>query len=67
MSGTTLQYLGIEKGRQLGFTWVSAIRILRRIFTSPVAQDHYWISRDEFTAKAIPARCAYMARMDERI
>ena len=43
--------LGIEKGRQLGFTWVSAIRILRRIFTSPVAQDHYWISRDEFTAK----------------
>jgi len=43
--------LGVEKGRQLGFTWVSAIRILRRIFTSKVAQDHYWISRDEFTAK----------------
>ncbi|MCK5616547.1 terminase family protein [Candidatus Pacearchaeota archaeon] len=43
--------LGVEKGRQLGFTWVSAARILRRIFTSPVAQDHYWISRDEFTAK----------------
>lgn len=43
--------LGIEKGRQLGFTWVSAYKVLRRIFTSPVAQDHYWISRDEFTAK----------------
>ena len=43
--------LGVEKGRQLGFTWVSAIRILRRIFTSKVPQDHYWISRDEFTAK----------------
>jgi len=43
--------LGVEKGRQLGFTWVSAVRILRRIFTSKVPQDHYWISRDEFTAK----------------
>ena len=43
--------LGIEKGRQLGFTWVSAYKVLRRIFTSPVSQDHYWISRDEFTAK----------------
>jgi len=43
--------LGIEKGRQLGFTWVSAVRILRRIFSSKVPQDHYWISRDEFTAK----------------
>lgn len=43
--------LGIEKGRQLGFTWVSAYKVLRRIFTAPMAQDHYWISRDEFTAK----------------
>jgi phage FluMu gp28-like protein len=43
--------LGVEKGRQLGFTWVSAVRILRRIFASSVPQDHYWISRDEFTAK----------------
>ncbi len=43
--------LGVEKGRQLGFTWVSAVRILRRIFSSKVPQDHYWISRDEFTAK----------------
>jgi len=43
--------LGVEKGRQLGFTWVSAIRILRRIFTAKRAENHYWISRDEFTAK----------------
>jgi len=43
--------LGVEKGRQLGFTWISAARILRRILTSKVPQDHYWISRDEFTAK----------------
>lgn len=43
--------LGIEKGRQLGFTWVSAYKILRRIFTAKSKQDHYWISRDEFTAK----------------
>tara|TARA_R110002167_G_scaffold266022_2_gene472743 strand:- start:1209 stop:2681 length:1473 start_codon:yes stop_codon:yes gene_type:complete len=43
--------LGVEKGRQLGFTWISAVRILRRIFSSKVPQDHYWISRDEFTAK----------------
>lgn len=43
--------LGVEKGRQLGFTWISAIKILRRIDKSPMPQDHYWISRDEFTAK----------------
>ncbi|MEE9352375.1 MAG: terminase family protein [Thiotrichaceae bacterium] len=43
--------LGVEKGRQQGFTWVSAYRVLRRIFTSPIPQDHYWVSRDEFTAK----------------
>ncbi len=43
--------LGVEKGRQLGFTWISAIKILRRIFKTKVPQDHYWISRDEFTAK----------------
>ena len=43
--------LGVEKGRQQGFTWVSAYRVLRRIFTSKIPQDHYWVSRDEFTAK----------------
>ena len=43
--------LGVEKGRQLGFTWISAIRILRRIFTAKRPENHYWISRDEFTAK----------------
>jgi phage FluMu gp28-like protein len=43
--------LGVEKGRQQGFTWVSAYRVLRRIYTSKIPQDHYWVSRDEFTAK----------------
>jgi phage FluMu gp28-like protein len=43
--------LGVEKGRQQGFTWVSAYRVLRRIFTTEIPQDHYWVSRDEFTAK----------------
>ena len=43
--------LGVEKGRQLGFTWISAVKILRRIDAAPNKQDHYWISRDEFTAK----------------
>ena len=26
--------LGVEKGRQLGFTWISAYKILRKIFTT---------------------------------
>lgn len=43
--------LGVEKGRQLGFTWISAYKIIRRIFSAPMPQDHFWISRDEFTAK----------------
>ena len=43
--------LGVEKGRQQGITWASAPRILRRILTSKGPEDHFWISRDEFTAK----------------
>jgi len=43
--------LGVEKGRQLGFTWISAAKILRINLTEPKPLDHYWISRDEFTAK----------------
>lgn len=43
--------LGVEKGRQLGFTWISAAKILRINLTEPKPQDHWWISRDEFTAK----------------
>ena len=42
----------IEKCRQVGFTWVSAFKILDRVEQSwNEPQDHYWISRDEFTAK----------------
>ena len=40
-----------EKGRQQGFTWISAYKIIRRINVHPEPLDHYWISRDEFTAK----------------
>ena len=43
--------LGIEKGRQLGMTWASGYKILRRIFSARRVENHYWISRDEFTAK----------------
>ena len=43
--------LVIEKCRQVGFTWASAYRICRRVEMSDYPQDHYWISRDEFTAK----------------
>ena len=43
--------LGMEKGRQLGLTWASGYKVLRRIFKARRAEDHYWISRDEFTAK----------------
>jgi phage FluMu gp28-like protein len=43
--------LGIEKGRQLGLTWASGYKVVRRIFKARRKEDHYWISRDEFTAK----------------
>lgn len=43
--------LGIEKGRQLGLTWASGYKVLRRILKSKRVENHYWISRDEFTAK----------------
>ena len=43
--------LGVEKGRQQGLTWISGYKVCRRIFGSDIPQDHYWISKDEFTAK----------------
>lgn len=43
--------LGVEKGRQLGFTWISAYKVLRKIFKCSRPFDTYWISRDEFSAK----------------
>lgn len=43
--------LGVEKGRQLGFTWISAYKILRKIFKTNRPFNTYWISRDEFSAK----------------
>ena len=49
--------LVVEKGRQQGLTWVSPYKIIRRIFQTPVRQDHYWISRDEFTAKQFIMDC----------
>jgi len=45
------QILGVEKGRQQGFTWISAYKILRRNAKEKKPLNHYWISRDEFTAK----------------
>ena len=41
----------VEKPRQVGFTWISGYKICRRIWSAEVPQDHYWISKDEFTAK----------------
>lgn len=41
----------VEKSRQIGFTWCSGYKVVRRIFKSEVPQDHFWISKDEFTAK----------------
>ena len=41
----------VEKCRQVGFTWSSAYKVCDRIFSSEVPQDHFWISKDEFTAK----------------
>jgi len=41
----------VEKSRQIGFTWCSGYKVVRRIFKSDVPQDHFWISKDEFTAK----------------
>ncbi len=43
--------LGVEKSRQVGITWCSGYKVVRRIFKSEVPQDHFWISKDEFTAK----------------
>jgi len=54
--------LGIEKGRQLGITWASGYKVLRRIFKSKRAEDHYWISRDEFTAKLFLQDVLYWLR-----
>lgn len=44
--------LVVEKSRQIGFTWTSGYRVVRRIMRSKTAQNHYWLSRDELTAKA---------------
>ena len=41
----------VEKSRQVGFTWASGYKVCRRIFSSEIPQDHFWISKDEFTAK----------------
>lgn len=41
----------VEKSRQVGFTWASGYKVPRRIFSSDIPQDHFWISKDEFTAK----------------
>ncbi len=43
--------LGVEKSRQIGITWTSGFKVPYKIFTSDIPQDHYWISKDEFTAK----------------
>ena len=43
--------LGVEKSRQVGITWASGYKVCRRIFKSGIPQDHFWISKDEFTAK----------------
>ena len=42
--------LGVEKSRQIGITWTSGFKVPYKIFTSDMPQDHYWISKDEFTA-----------------
>ena len=41
----------VEKSRQIGITWTSGFKIPYLIFTSEIPQDHFWISKDEFTAK----------------
>ena len=42
----------VEKSRQIGFTWTSGYKVIRRIMSSRIAQDHYWLSRDESLAKS---------------
>lgn len=43
--------LMVEKSRQIGITWTSGFKIPYLVFTSDIPQDHFWISKDEFTAK----------------
>lgn len=49
--------LVVEKCRQAGLTWVSGYKVVRRVFNSEIKQDHYWLSRDEFSAKAFILDC----------
>lgn len=47
----------VEKGRQMGLTYCSGFKVCRRIMKSPAPEDHYWLSRDEFTAKQFVSNC----------
>ena len=43
--------LVVEKPRQVGITYTSGYKVVRTILTRKHKQQHYWLSRDEFTAK----------------
>jgi len=47
----------VEKGRQMGLTYCSGFKVIRRILRSEAPEDHYWLSRDEFTAKQFVSNC----------
>jgi phage FluMu gp28-like protein len=47
----------VEKGRQMGLTYCSGFKVVRRIMRSSAPEDHYWLSRDEFTAKQFVSNC----------
>ena len=43
--------LVVEKPRQVGITYTSGYKVVRKILSTPAKEKHYWLSRDEFTAK----------------
>lgn len=43
--------LVVEKPRQVGITYTSGYKVIRKILSTPTKEKHYWLSRDEFTAK----------------
>ena len=49
--------LVVEKARQIGFTYTSGYKVIRKIMNNSTPEDHYWLSRDENLAKEFVTNC----------
>jgi phage FluMu gp28-like protein len=49
--------LVVEKARQIGFTYTSGYKVIRKIMNNPTPEEHYWLSRDENLAKEFVTNC----------